>query len=112
MTQTLFIIAGIKVPVLAGLIGLAILGCLLLVSLMVLVVRTARERRKEAAQQVGRTQEIEARMAELTRIQAETAGRIHVMGDVLSGRHAELGHRHGDGRVWEPNAVFWRGHLQ
>jgi DNA recombination protein RmuC len=91
MAQTLFTIAGIKVPVLAGLTGVAVLVCLLLVSLMALVVRTARERREEAAQQVGRAHEIEARMAELTRIQAETAGRIHVMGDVLSGRHAELG---------------------
>ena len=29
-------------------------------------------------------------MAELARIQAETAGRVHTMGEVLSGRQAEL----------------------
>jgi DNA recombination protein RmuC len=91
MGQTLFTIGGIKIPILAGLGAGAGLACLLLVGLMVLVMRTARERREDAAAQVGRAQEIEARMTELARLQAETSGRIHLMGDVLSGRHAELG---------------------
>jgi len=92
MTQTLFILAGIKVSVVAAaLAGVTALVCLLLVAVIALVVRTARERREDAAQQCGRAQEIAARMTELARIQAETAGRIHLMGDVLSGRHAELG---------------------
>ena len=29
-------------------------------------------------------------MAEIARIQADTAGRVHTMGEVLSGRQAEL----------------------
>jgi DNA recombination protein RmuC len=92
MTQTLFTLAGIKVSVLmAALAGVTAVVCVLLVAAISLIVRTARERRADAAQQCGRTQEIEARMTELARIQAETAGRIHLMGDVLSGRHAELG---------------------
>jgi DNA recombination protein RmuC len=91
MTQTLLTIAGVKIPILAGLAGVAAIVCLLLVALLALIVRTAGERREDAAWQVGRAKEIEARMTELARIQAETAGRIHLMGDVLSGRHAELG---------------------
>ncbi|HKS63232.1 MAG TPA: DNA recombination protein RmuC, partial [Xanthobacteraceae bacterium] len=34
--------------------------------------------------------ELEERMAEIARIQADTAGRVHTMGEVLSGRQAEL----------------------
>ena len=35
-------------------------------------------------------EELEERMAEIARIQADTAGRVHTMGEVLSGRQAEL----------------------
>jgi DNA recombination protein RmuC len=91
MIETVFTFTGVKVSVLAGLVGLAAIVGALVLGLMALIVLTARQRREEAARQISRSEEIEARMAELSRIQAETAGRIHVMGDVLSGRHAELG---------------------
>jgi DNA recombination protein RmuC len=55
-----------------------------------MVGRASRERREEAAGNAMRAEEIEERMGELTRIQAETAGRLATMGEVLSGRQAEL----------------------
>ena len=44
----------------------------------------------EAARHDVHAEELEERMAEIARIQAETAGRVHTMGEVLSGRQAEL----------------------
>src|ERR1051326_9373339 len=54
-----------------------------LMATAVLIARASRTRGSEAARH-------EARIAELARIQAETAGRIHTMGEMLTGRHAEL----------------------
>jgi len=65
--------------VLIGLIGTALL-----------IARASRARSVEAARQAARGQEIEARMVELARIQADTAGRIHMLGEALGGRQAEL----------------------
>jgi DNA recombination protein RmuC len=55
-----------------------------------LIARASRARSAEAARQTARAEEIQARMAELARIQADTAGRIHMMGEALGGRQAEL----------------------
>jgi len=44
----------------------------------------------EAARHDIHASELEERMGELARIQADTAGRVHTMGEVLSGRQAEL----------------------
>src|SRR6266513_5748754 len=54
------------------------------------IVRPSRARSAEAARPTARTGEIQVRMAELARIQADTAGRIHMMGEALGGRQAEL----------------------
>src|SRR5205085_1535712 len=64
---------------LSGLIGTALL-----------VARASRARSLEAARQTAQAEEIEARMTELARIQADTAGRIHMLGETLGGRQAEL----------------------
>jgi DNA recombination protein RmuC len=64
---------------LSGLIGTALL-----------VARASRARSIEVARQTAQAEEIEARMTELARIQADTAGRIHVLGETLGGRQAEL----------------------
>jgi DNA recombination protein RmuC len=61
-----------------------------LIGIAVLIARASRARSREAFQQSARAEEIEARMAELARIQADTAGRIHMMGEALGGRQAEL----------------------
>jgi DNA recombination protein RmuC len=73
MTDNLLPLAGAIVIVLAGLAVLA--------ALVVLAVRALRQRDREAA---------EGQMAELARLQAETAVRIEGMRDMLAGRQAEL----------------------
>src|SRR5678815_1890446 len=73
MTDNLPTLAAAAVILLAGLAALA--------GLIVLAVRTLRQRDQVAAQ---------AQMAELARLQAETAVRIEGMRDLLAGRQAEL----------------------
>ena len=56
----------------------------------VILARASRTRSLEAARQTAHAEEIGARVAELARIQADTAGRIHMLGENLGGRQAEL----------------------
>jgi len=58
--------------------------------------RATRTRAFEQASREAAAQEIEERIGELVRIQAETAGRVLTMGEVLSGRQAELARTLGD----------------
>jgi DNA recombination protein RmuC len=76
-----------------GFVVVLVAAALLLIALIataLLVARASRARSVEAARQAARGEEIEARMAELARIQADTAGRIHMLGEALGGRQAEL----------------------
>jgi len=73
----------------AALVGAALL-LTALIGTALLIVRASRARSVEAACQNARAEEIEARMGELARIQADTAGRIHMLGETLGGRQAEL----------------------
>ena len=61
-----------------------------LIGTALIIARASRARSVEAARQTAHAEEIEARMAELARIQADTAGRVHMMGENLGGRQAEL----------------------
>src|SRR5262245_5004946 len=70
--------------VVAAFVLIALIGTALLIA------RASRARSAEAARQAARSAEIEARMVELARIQADTAGRIHMLGEALGGRQAEL----------------------
>ena len=75
----------------AGLAVIAIFPAIAaLVAAAVLISRASGMRKAEAVQEAARSQEIETRVAELARIQADTAGRIHTLGEMLTGRHAEL----------------------
>jgi DNA recombination protein RmuC len=90
MDQPLFVVgefAPTLGAVLAVLIGLILVA---MIALAVLLVRSTRARAVEAAGRDLAAQEIEERIGELARIQAETAGRVLTMGEVLSGRQAEL----------------------
>src|SRR3982074_3326153 len=77
----------------SGAIAALVMAALLLTGLIgtaLLIARAARARGRGAARQPARAEEIEARVAELARIQADTAGRIHMLGETLGGRQAEL----------------------
>ncbi len=66
---------------LAGAVLILVAGAAVLALVVVLAVRAARRRDSEAA---------EREIAELARLQAETAGRIETMREMLAGRQAEL----------------------
>jgi DNA recombination protein RmuC len=84
-------LAGIGVPGSAVLIlGTAVVLVLALLAAALLIARASRARSVEAARQATRSAEIEARVGELARVQSDTAGRIHTMGEMLTGRHTEL----------------------
>jgi DNA recombination protein RmuC len=53
--------------------------------------RAARRHHALAALHAAQGRELQARMAELSRSQSETAGRLHAVGELLSSRQAELG---------------------
>ncbi len=62
-----------------------------MIALVVLAVLRARRRRAEAAAAAQAAEEAAAaRLAELQRLQAETAGQVRAMGQMLHAQHAEL----------------------
>lgn len=90
MSDVLLVIAGR--PVTAGELVLALLG-LALVMLLVLFValrRQATARALEAERSVIHAQEIEERMGEMTRIQAELTGRMQAMAEGLGSRQSDM----------------------
>src|SRR5207237_8914719 len=90
MTETLVILGGVHVTVGAALTAFALTVIALLIAIAAVVTRAARTRGVEAARSDLLAEELEERMGEIARIQAETAGRVLTMGEVLSGRQAEL----------------------
>jgi DNA recombination protein RmuC len=90
MTETFLIVGGIAVTVGEALTGFACVVLALLGAIAMMLARGSRARMEEAARHDIHTGELEERMADLTRIQAETAGSLNMMREVLSGRQAEL----------------------
>src|SRR5215210_744559 len=90
MTETFLIVGGSAISVGEVLAAFACIVLAMLGSIAVLLVRATRVRGIEAARHDVHAEELEERMAEIARIQSETAGRVHTMGEVLSGRQAEL----------------------
>ena len=91
MAETLFTIGENAVTVGQALAASAALALAVLILLAIILGRAARARRSEAAAEAMRSAQLEQRMTSLARIQAETVGRLHAMGETLSGRQAELG---------------------
>lgn len=90
MSETFLVIGDLRFSVAEVLVLFAAALLAGLVALAVLMLRSSRARAVEAEKQALRAGEVEERMGELARIQAETAGRLHMLGDNLSGRQAEL----------------------
>jgi DNA recombination protein RmuC len=90
MTEILFIVGDQPVSVGAVLVTFLVLALAILLAIAVLIARTSRAGALEAATQALRAEEIEERIGEFARMQAETSGRLHTMHEVLAGRQAEL----------------------
>jgi DNA recombination protein RmuC len=90
MSETLFDIGGLSVTAGAGLVLFAIAFMAGIIAVLVAVLKMGRLSDRGAAVQAARAEELEDRIGEIVRIQAETAGRVKTMGEVLAGRQAEL----------------------
>jgi DNA recombination protein RmuC len=71
-------------------IGMAALSLLLLTLVTVLLLRTRREKVLEAALAEERAREMDDKVAELTRIQAEMTGRMQTMAEVFGSRQSDF----------------------
>jgi DNA recombination protein RmuC len=96
MSDTVLVIAGRAVT--AGELALTLLGLsvAMLLVLFVAMRRQASARALEAERAVIHAQEIEERMGEMTRIQAELTGRMQAMAEGLGSRQNDLARSLGD----------------
>ena len=90
MSETFLSIGGAAITLGEALAAFASIVLVLLATIATMLARATRGRAVEAARHDEHAEQIEQRVAEVARIQAETAGRLHTMGEVLSGRQAEL----------------------
>ena len=90
MDEILFHFGNRPITASEALLALALAALVLLVALAVGLWRTARRRGEEASEQVLHTAELEERIGELVRTQAENTGRLQSFAEVLGGRQAEL----------------------
>jgi len=90
MNEILFHLGARPVTALEGLLVLAAAALVLLVALAVGLWRTARRRGEEASEQALHTAELEERIGELVRTQAEASGQLQSFATMLGGRQAEL----------------------
>jgi DNA recombination protein RmuC len=87
MSTVLFSIGQVPVTATEALLATAVL---LLAVLAIALWRSARSRAEEAAEQALHTAELEQRVGELIRTQAETSGSLQSFATMLGGRQAEL----------------------
>jgi len=90
MNQSVLTINGLDISLGAAAAAFAVAVLALLVTIAITAARAFRQRARETAGQMRRSEAIESRIAELARIQAETAGRLQALGEGLGGRQAEL----------------------
>ncbi len=90
MKTALLTVNGLAISPEMTVTAFAVAALVLLLIIAVVAVRAARHGAREAAGQARRSETLEGRIAELTRAQAETAGRLQALGEGLSGRQAEL----------------------
>src|SRR5689334_3043601 len=97
MADVLFHVAGAPVSGLQIAAAGALTALLLLLCVLVSVTRNGRARRLEAAIAGERQRELDERMADLVRMNAELSGRLRAVSEVVSDRLDAVGHRVGQG---------------
>ncbi|MEP9348956.1 DNA recombination protein RmuC [Xanthobacter sp. KR7-225] len=90
MSEVLFILGGRPVTLAEALAAASVAVAGLLLALLLAAWRQSRARAVADAQEAMRAQELERRLRDLARIQAETSGRVQSMGEVLAHRQGEL----------------------
>jgi DNA recombination protein RmuC len=90
MSEILFVVGNQSVTfgmALAGGAGVLLIALLLLV---IVVARGGAARTREAEDASQRTEDLELRLADMARVQAETVGRLQTMGEGLAARQSDL----------------------
>ena len=90
LSPALFTIGDVAVDVGIVLLGFGGVVVVLLIALVVIVARGSSRRDIAAATQAQRAEELEQRLTEMMRAQAEASGRVQSIGEVLAGRQTEL----------------------
>ena len=90
MSEVLFIVGDVAVT--AGIALMAFAGLVLALLVVIAVVLARGSSRSEAATmaQAIRADEVEERLADMLRAQAEATGRMQAMGEALAGRQSEM----------------------
>lgn len=97
MRDVLFHVAGAPIRGAEAAAAAALVMLLLLWAIFIVVLRTSRLRGIEVAIAVERQRELDDRMADLARTNAELAGRMRAVSEVVADRLDAVGHRVGQG---------------
>lgn len=90
MNEILFMTGDMPVRVGAALITFGALALVLLLTIAIVIGRSGRSGAAAAMAQAVRADELEERLSEVLRMQSESTGRVHEMGQALVGRQAEM----------------------
>jgi DNA recombination protein RmuC len=90
MNKILFVIDGWPVHLTDALIGFAVLALVLLLTITIVVARSGRRETAFALAQSARADELEERLTDMLRAQAEASGRVDAMAQALAGRQADM----------------------
>src|SRR6516162_6119083 len=90
MNQILFVMDGWPVHLTDALIGFAVLALVLLLTITIVVARSGRRETAFALAQSARADELEERLNDMLRAQAESSGRVDAMTQSLAGRQADM----------------------
>ncbi len=90
MSDILFIVGDVAVTTGAALTAFAGLVLALLLTIAIVLARGARRNETATVAQAIRADELEERLADMLRAQAETSGRVQAMGEALAGRQSDM----------------------
>jgi DNA recombination protein RmuC len=90
MSDILFVVGDVAVTTGAALMAFAGLVLALLLTIAVVLARGSRRNETATLAQAIRANELEERLADMLRAQAETSGRVQAMGEALAGRQSDM----------------------
>src|SRR5262245_36243973 len=90
MNEILFVVDGTPIRTGVVLVGFGLLVLALLLAITIVIARGSGRTHAAAVAQAIRADELEERVSDLLRAQAEAQGRVDAMGQALAGRQAEM----------------------
>jgi DNA recombination protein RmuC len=90
MSEILFIVGDVAVTTGATLMAFAGLVLALLLAIAIVLARGSRQTETASLAQAIRADELEERVADMLRAQAESSGRMQAMGEALAGRQSDM----------------------